>query len=129
MHCPACEKRVYRTLRKFKGVAAVKVDMEEHQAIVTGKFKVEKLLKKLKEKTGKRAEIVQIEEKDQGQEIYEGNNDNHNEFLGVDCYENYYHENHVIDKDSNMLEEFTEDYILSDITLFSDENTNACIIL
>ena len=101
--------------------------MEEHQAIVTGKFKVEKLLKKLKEKTGKRAEIVQIEEEDQGQEIYEGNNDN--EFLGVDCYENYYHENHVIDKDSNMLEEFTEDYILSDITLFSDENTNACIIL
>ncbi|KAJ4817865.1 hypothetical protein LUZ62_030431 [Rhynchospora pubera] len=126
MHCPACEKLVYKTLRKFKGVAAVKVDMEEHQAIVYGKFKIEKLLKKLKDKAGKRAEIVRIEE-EESQENYEGHNYSCNEFFGVNGYENY--ENDAIHQDSNMLDGYNEDHIVGDITLFNDDNTNACIIL
>ncbi|KAJ3696467.1 hypothetical protein LUZ61_000172 [Rhynchospora tenuis] len=126
MHCPACEKLVYKTLRKFKGVAAVKVDMDEHQAIVYGKFKVEKLLKKLKEKAGKSAEIVRIEE-EETLENYEGHNNSYNEIFGVSGYENYEH--NAMHQDSNMLDGFNEDHIVGDITLFNDDNTNACIIL
>lgn len=120
------------TSKFISGVTAVKIDMEEHRAIVGGKFKVEKLLKKLKKKTGKKAEIMQIEEEDQGQENYEGNNNNdhnHNEFLGANCYENFHHENQALNQDCNMLDGFGDEYILNDITLFSDENINACVIL
>jgi hypothetical protein len=104
----------------------VKVDKEKHQAIVAGKFKVEKLLKKLKEKTGKKAEIIQIEEEEeenQGQENCSGSNINHNEFIGANYYENFHHDNHDVNQDRNMLD------IMRDITIFSDENANACIIL
>jgi hypothetical protein len=87
---------------------------------------VEKLLKKLEETTGKKAKIVLKEEEE---ENCGGNNNNHNEFIGVNCYENLNHENHDVNQDWNMLDGFGEDYIMRDITLFSDENANACIIL
>ncbi|KAG1326612.1 putative heavy metal-associated isoprenylated plant protein 19 [Cocos nucifera] len=58
MHCKACEKLVFNTLRKFKGVETVNVDMNGDKAIVTGRIEPEKILKKLRKKTGKRVEII-----------------------------------------------------------------------
>ncbi|KAK1271686.1 hypothetical protein QJS04_geneDACA007656 [Acorus gramineus] len=58
MHCKHCERSVFNVLRKFKGVETVLTDMKSDTAIATGKFDTNKLLKKLKKKTGKRVEIV-----------------------------------------------------------------------
>ncbi|CAM0903944.1 unnamed protein product [Alopecurus aequalis] len=58
MHCDACERSVRRTIKKIDGVEAVEVDREENKITVTGDFKPHKLLKKIKNKTGKKAEIL-----------------------------------------------------------------------
>ncbi|TVU15335.1 hypothetical protein EJB05_38851 [Eragrostis curvula] len=65
MHCDACERLVRRSVKKIEGVEAVEVDREENKVTVTGDFKTEKLLKKIKKKTGKRAEILVPEENEE----------------------------------------------------------------
>ena len=44
--------------RPCTGVETVEVDREENKITVTGDFKAHKLLKKIKKKTGKKAEIL-----------------------------------------------------------------------
>ncbi|CAL1397086.1 unnamed protein product [Linum trigynum] len=60
MHCNACERVVAKTISKFKGVEKFTTQMHKHKVVVTGRnLDPQKLLKKLRKKTGKkRAEIV-----------------------------------------------------------------------
>ncbi|RLM65235.1 hypothetical protein C2845_PM16G11670 [Panicum miliaceum] len=62
MHCDACERKVRRTINKVEGVETVEVDREEKRVTVTGDFEPEKVVKKIKKKTGKKAEILIPEE-------------------------------------------------------------------
>lgn len=50
---------------EFIGVETFVTDMNNHKVVVTGKIDPEKLLKKLKKKTGKRVKIVVKDEKDE----------------------------------------------------------------
>uniref|UniRef100_A0A0D9W6T8 HMA domain-containing protein n=2 Tax=Leersia perrieri TaxID=77586 RepID=A0A0D9W6T8_9ORYZ len=64
MHCDACERSVRRTIKSIDGVEKVEVDREENKVTVTatGDFEAENLVKKIKKKTGKKAEILEPEE-------------------------------------------------------------------
>ncbi|KAG8082570.1 hypothetical protein GUJ93_ZPchr0014g46660 [Zizania palustris] len=68
MHCDACERSVRRTVKNIDGVEKVELDREENKVTVTGDFEPEKVLKKIKKKTGKKAEILVPEEDDEVEE-------------------------------------------------------------
>jgi len=51
------------------GVEACKTDMENQKVMVTGNFNLEKLLKNLKKKTGKKAEILTMNEKVEKEDV------------------------------------------------------------
>ncbi|WVZ86298.1 hypothetical protein U9M48_033103 [Paspalum notatum var. saurae] len=72
MHCDACERRVRRAISKVEGVETIEVDREENKVTVTGGFEPEKVVKKIKKKTGKKAEILTPEEDEEetGEEPY-----------------------------------------------------------
>nr|XP_011459271.1 PREDICTED: heavy metal-associated isoprenylated plant protein 26-like [Fragaria vesca subsp. vesca] len=109
MHCNACERIVAKTLLKIKGVEKFGTDMNNHKVVVTGKIDPEKILKKLRKKTGKRVEIIDDKEEEQNAESDEGNLSRplivHP--LMFDCC-----------KESDQL-----------LLMFSDENPNACSIM
>ena len=102
MHCDACERKVRRTISKVEGekvirkyfsllicldlfvlvttfhhlclgVETIEVDREENKVTVTGDFEPEKVVKKIKKKTRKKAEILAPEENEEegnGEETY-----------------------------------------------------------
>ncbi|XP_010548902.1 PREDICTED: heavy metal-associated isoprenylated plant protein 3 [Tarenaya hassleriana] len=74
MHCNECERKIAGIISKFKGVEKFMTDMNSHKVVVTGKIDPKKLGKKLKKKTGKRIEIVAMEDKDEEHEKDDGNN-------------------------------------------------------
>ncbi|KAJ1271768.1 hypothetical protein BS78_06G151100 [Paspalum vaginatum] len=78
MHCDACERRVRRAISKVEGVETIEVDREENKVTVTGGFEPEKVVKKIKKTTGKKAEILTLEEDEEeetGEEPYVPYND------------------------------------------------------
>ncbi|XP_008808240.2 heavy metal-associated isoprenylated plant protein 19-like [Phoenix dactylifera] len=115
MHCKACEKLVLNTLRKFKGVETVNVDMNGDKAIVTGQIEPEKILKKLRKKTGKRVEIIK-----RNDDNAEGNKDETFPLSG-DC------NMQTMDGSVVLSDNFVEN-VVPDFDMFSDENPNACSI-
>ena len=137
MHCKACEKSVLKTLRKYKGevfvyqskvrifqiiienffvlgVEEVRTDMEEHKAVVTGQIDPAKILKELKKKTGKRAQVIGKVEDAVGNETTEMNSmpDDNVERDDIAVNEGFNELNQVINFD-----------------VFSDENPNGCSIM
>ncbi|KAI8012667.1 Heavy metal-associated isoprenylated plant protein 19 [Camellia lanceoleosa] len=112
MHCNACERTVAKTISKIKGVEKFVTDMRRHRVIVTGRVNPDKVLKKLKKKTGKRVEIVINKEDPKGESKEE---------------------------DSSSLGGFSNQITRSMVlgfcgesmvyTMFSDENANACSIM
>ncbi|KAK4854777.1 hypothetical protein QYF36_001123 [Acer negundo] len=105
MHCNACERTVARTISKFKGVETFTTDMNKHKVVVTGRIDPKKLLKKMKNKTGKRVEIVINKNELETSEVVI-NEGNHAAPI-FDCCKD----------DSQVL------------MMFSDENPNACSIM
>lgn len=66
------------------GVEACRTDWDNQKVMVTGKFDLEKLLKTLKKKTGKKAEVLMMNEKDDmtqneddDHEVVQEENDDH----------------------------------------------------
>ncbi|KAF8369464.1 hypothetical protein HHK36_018456 [Tetracentron sinense] len=106
MHCKACERTVAKTLSKFKGVEKFTTDMTRHKVIVTGHINPEKVLKKLKKKTGKKIEIV----------------------VGKDALK---HDSNEADSSKQGLNPLMFDDWGNSVvfTMFSDENPNACSIM
>ena len=96
--------------------------MNKHRVVVTGRIDPQKVLKKLKKKTGKKVEIV------------DNNNNNNNEESPKGCSNNEENE----DPYRALLDKTKEDLaILFDcckyndevLMMFSDENPNACSIM
>ncbi|PKU85610.1 Heavy metal-associated isoprenylated plant protein 26 [Dendrobium catenatum] len=115
MHCKGCESSVFMTLQKLKGVEEVKVDMDGHKAIVIGRIKPEKILKKLRKKTGKKAEILTLKEilKNKQKENYPKNeelNDVRNDKVVV-------------------FEDLSKNNYDVYFGMFSDDNPNSCLIM
>ncbi|TQD75149.1 hypothetical protein C1H46_039308 [Malus baccata] len=107
MHCNACERTVVKTLRKLKGVEKFTTEMKKHKVVVTGKIDPQKVLKKLRKKTGKKVEIVVDKEEKPKDASGEGNLTKPNVYPPFfDCC-----------KESEIL------------FMFSDENPNACCIM
>ncbi|XXG75354.1 hypothetical protein AAC387_Pa07g3878 [Persea americana] len=112
MHCKACERCVVRALSKVKGVETITIDMNNHKAIATGQIKPEKALKKLKKKTGKRVEIVLKDEDSKGSASNtEGDN------VEPDL---------KVETTPLMLDDLEQCMLL---TMFNDENPNACYVM
>ncbi|CAN1149887.1 Heavy metal-associated isoprenylated plant protein 19 [Linum perenne] len=131
MHCNACERLVAKTISKFQGVKQFTTQMHKHKVVVWAHdIDPMKLLRKLRKKTGKKAEIVE-EKEDGGEEVAAaavGGGDDENRGLcppplemGLAagfvpyqcCYYYYCHYNY-----SDGL-----------FTAFSDENANACSLM
>ncbi|KAM6545282.1 hypothetical protein CsatB_026018 [Cannabis sativa] len=116
MYCNACERTVAKTISKFKGVEKYMTDMNKHRVVVTGKIDPQKVLKKLRKKTGKRVEIIPKNDNNKSlldcrletPKEEEGNNNNNSYF------NNYY--NNCNDTEMLMM-------------MFNDENPNACSLM
>ncbi|XP_066347416.1 copper transport protein ATX1-like isoform X2 [Miscanthus floridulus] len=117
MHCDACEKKVRRTISKVKGVETIEVDREENKVTVTGDFEPEKVVKKIKKKTGKKAEIMAPEEN----EDEEGN--------GEETYVPY-GDPLLYPADADVPDEF-QSYRPErwNFHYFDDENAQACMVM
>lgn len=91
------------------GVKSIKVGMELNQAIVAGSIEPEEVVKKLKKKTRKSAEIISIQNVDETVEANESENAETDDQIPFDG--GYLNQgNHVTQ-------------------MFSDENPNSCSIL
>ncbi|CAL5016076.1 unnamed protein product [Urochloa decumbens] len=120
MHCDACERKVRRTINKVEGVETVEIDREENKVTVTGDFEPEKVVKKIKKKTGKKAEIL-IPEEDEAEE----------EGVGQEPYVPYYYENPVLyPEDADVPDEFRSYKPETwNLHYFDDENAQACMVM
>nr|CAD1824986.1 unnamed protein product [Ananas comosus var. bracteatus] len=119
MHCKACESLVFNTLKHSKGVETVKVDMNAHKAILTGQFEVEKILKKLRKKTGKRGEILNKIERN-----VDGEKDDSNPVTKDNCDDNAITKQYM-----TMCYDDLDDSEEENFHMFNDENANACQIV
>ncbi|CAL5068727.1 unnamed protein product [Urochloa decumbens] len=119
MHCDACERKVRRTINKVEGVEAVEIDREENKVTVTGDFDPEKVVKKIKKKAGKKAEILIPKE------------DEEEEDVGQEPYVPYYYENPVLyPDDADVPDEFRSYRPESwNFHYFDDENAQACMVM
>ncbi|KAE8076892.1 hypothetical protein FH972_015514 [Carpinus fangiana] len=104
MYCNACERTVAKAISKCKGVEKFTTDMNKHKVMVMGRFDPQKVVKKLKKKTGKRVEIVENTGKTPTASIN-----------GQDLV-----------PDPPMFDYCKETQLLM---MFSDENPNACSIM
>ncbi|MED6205472.1 hypothetical protein PIB30_018074 [Stylosanthes scabra] len=109
MYCNACERTVAKAISKCKGVEKFVTDMNEHRVVVTGCIDPNKVLKKIKKKTGKKVEIVE----NQDENSDDGSNNECDGFVLVPLF---------------LLE---NDCCISNETLmmFNDENPNACVLM
>nr|XP_033508741.1 heavy metal-associated isoprenylated plant protein 19-like [Nicotiana tomentosiformis] len=115
MYCEGCEKQVAKAISKIKGIEEFMTDMNKQKVIVKGRINADKVLKKLKKKTGKRVEMLTKKEdnKKKGEEK-EG------DLSSLEAIS----PRQVAD---TLILEFTGDSML--YTMFSDENANACSIM
>ncbi|KAF3963094.1 hypothetical protein CMV_012478 [Castanea mollissima] len=106
MYCNACERTVAKAISKCKGVEKFTTDMKKHRVVVTGRIDPQKVLKKLKKKTGKKVEII-VKKEDASKESNEGVSKlDSNQPILFDCCND-------------------DEWLM----MFSDENPNACSIM
>ncbi|GER37448.1 heavy metal transport/detoxification superfamily protein [Striga asiatica] len=110
MHCNACEKSVAKVISKIKGVEKIVTDMTNNKVVVTGKIDPHKVLKKLKKKTGKRVELLFLEDPNAKKDEEERIEDNNKQVMMNSWMVHYYGEGEM-----HMM--------------FNDENPNACWIM
>ncbi|KAK3011368.1 hypothetical protein RJ639_012077 [Escallonia herrerae] len=111
MHCNGCERSVAKAISKIKGVERFTTDMTKHKVMITGRIKPEKVMKKLKKKTGKRVELV-INKEDPKDDAKEA-------------------DSALKAIPDQAINSFLYDYLGDSVicTMFSDENANACSIM
>ncbi|XP_006353956.1 copper transport protein ATX1-like [Solanum tuberosum] len=114
MYCQGCEKQIAKIISKIKGVEEFMTDMNNHKVIVKGRMNANKVLKKLKKKTGKKVEmVIKEEESKKKSEEKEG----------------------ALQLMKQNPREITDALIIGYCgdsmlyTMFSDENANACSIM
>ncbi|KAK9741537.1 hypothetical protein RND81_03G112600 [Saponaria officinalis] len=123
MYCNACEKSIARVISKIKGVEKFVTDMIRHRVIVTGRFCPNKVLKKLKKKTGKKVSIIEREEEKDDEWEEESNEGQHNNF------------EETLDRSVTVSNDFSilyHEWCGSNnpfFTIFSDENAHSCSIM
>ncbi|KAL6581818.1 hypothetical protein OROMI_005832 [Orobanche minor] len=110
MHCNACEKSVAKVISNIKGVEKFMTDMPNHKVVVTGKINPQKVLKKLKNKTGKRVELLVKEQNAKDEKMQKLEDNNEKQVIMESWLVHYY-------GDGEM-----------HMTL-NDENANACSIM
>ncbi|KAK3417647.1 hypothetical protein EUGRSUZ_H03594 [Eucalyptus grandis] len=66
IHCDGCDRDVKKTLGKIAGVLTVKVDKEQNKVTVSGTAAPPLLIKKLKKKLGKHAELLNAQKSHKG---------------------------------------------------------------
>ncbi|KAL0348783.1 UNVERIFIED_CONTAM: Heavy metal-associated isoprenylated plant protein 19 [Sesamum angustifolium] len=108
MHCNGCERIVVETVSNIKGVEKFVTDINNHKVVVTGRIDPQKVLKKLRKKTGKSVELV-VEDKD-GKDG-EGKVMENDREQTMDSWLVHYYG----DGETHMI--------------FNDENVNACSIM
>ncbi|KAL2229843.1 UNVERIFIED_CONTAM: Heavy metal-associated isoprenylated plant protein 19 [Sesamum indicum] len=108
MHCNGCERTVVETVSNIKGVEKFVTDINNHKVVVTGRIDRQKVLKKLRKKTGKSVELVAEDEDDEDEEGQLIENDGEQT---MDSWLVHYYG----DGEIHMM--------------FNDENANACSIM
>ncbi|GMH28449.1 hypothetical protein Nepgr_030292 [Nepenthes gracilis] len=101
-----------RTRRRRQRVEKFMTDMKNHRVIITGRIDPEKAKKKLKKKTGKKVEIIQSEE--EKKDLIVGN-DQMVDFHPPPIFPGL-----------STCDEWLESSV---ITMFNDENVQACSIM
>ncbi|KAH1046488.1 hypothetical protein J1N35_037272, partial [Gossypium stocksii] len=102
MNCNACERTVAKVIAKLKGVEKFTTDMNKNKVVITGKLDPQKVLEKLRKKTGKKVEIVgKVEEEEK-------------ENVKANDISIQYANSSLLENEAFMM--------------FSDENPNACSI-
>ena len=119
-------------------------DMNKHKVVVTGKIDPQKVLKKLRKKTGKKVEIVKNDNK-----LLSDHDEDHLKALkdgpiGINCVNNlqgvdwslYERDLQVVNMGFNSYDHYPilkSEYYCNDtemlITMFNDENPNACSVM
>ncbi|XP_055827387.1 heavy metal-associated isoprenylated plant protein 19-like [Solanum dulcamara] len=113
MYCQGCEKQIAKIISKIKGVEEFMTDMNKHRVVVKGRINADKVLKKLKKKTGKKVEMVtKKEDNKKKSEEKEGD---------LQLKQN---PREIADA---LIIGYCGDSML--YTMFSDENANACSIM
>ncbi|KAL1372579.1 hypothetical protein HN51_002697 [Arachis hypogaea] len=110
MYCNACERTVAKAISKCKGVEKFVTDMNEHRVVVTGRIDPNKVLKKIKKKSGKKVEIVENRDEDSN----DGFNNERDSIVLVPPY-------YVFEKYCGISTET--------LMMFNDENPNACALM
>ncbi|XP_025631156.2 heavy metal-associated isoprenylated plant protein 19-like [Arachis hypogaea] len=110
MYCNACERTVAKAISKCKGVEKFVTDMNEHRVVVTGRIDPNKVLKKIKKKSGKKVEIVENKDEDSNDGF---NNERDSIVLVPPCY--------VFEKYCCISTET--------LMMFNDENPHACALM
>ncbi|XP_049349230.1 heavy metal-associated isoprenylated plant protein 19-like [Solanum verrucosum] len=114
MYCQGCEKQIAKIISKIKGVEEFMTDMNNHKVVVKGRMNANKVLKKLKKKTGKKVEmVIKEEESKKKSEEKEG-----------DLQLMKQNPREITDA---LIIGYCGDNML--YTMFSDENANACSIM
>lgn len=100
------------------GVETIEVDREENKVTVTGDFEPEKVVRKIKKKTGKKAEILVPEENEEEEEV-----------KGEETYVPY-GDPLLYPDDSDVPDEF-QSYRPDrwNFHYFDDENAQACMVM
>ncbi|GLJ24812.1 hypothetical protein SUGI_0474440 [Cryptomeria japonica] len=57
MDCEGCERKVRKSLSNMKGVRSLEVDRKQFKVTVTGYVEANKVLKRVRRRTGKKAEM------------------------------------------------------------------------
>ena len=57
MDCEGCERKVRKSVEGMKGVTGVQVDPKQHKLTVTGFVDPDKVLDRVRQRTGKKAEL------------------------------------------------------------------------
>ncbi|KAL6517237.1 hypothetical protein OROHE_017943 [Orobanche hederae] len=109
MHCNACERSVAKVISNIKGVEKFMTDMPNHKVVVTGKINPQKVMKKLKNKTGKRVELL-VKEQNAKDEKMQKLEDNNEQVIIESWLVHYYGDDEI-----HMM--------------LNDENANACSIM
>ncbi|XP_031399153.1 heavy metal-associated isoprenylated plant protein 19-like [Punica granatum] len=119
MHCNACERSVAKIIAKIEGVETFKTDMNRHIVEVTGTMDPQKVLKKLKKRTGKRVEMLgKKDDSDTSKDEHDKSGGNLEQIFMIAHQE-----------DANSKSKF--DYCCVEnetLMMFSDENPNACCL-
>lgn len=122
MDCEGCERRVRKSVEGMRGVTKVEVDPKKHRLTVIGYVDPEKVLHRVRHRTGKKAEMWPYVPYDVVDHPYAPG------VYDKKAPAGYVRNVEVVDPRTSSLARASSTEVQY-TTAFSDENPNACVIM